>query len=1572
MKRFLLLFILVNCLPAFSQSITINTTTHTVPELVTNILVNKPCVAVNNITWSTGTNFGSTNGIGYFQNTNPAFPLQNGVILSTGNVMNAPGPNNSQLDDGNAAWTGDADLEATLLASGITMNSTNATVLEFDFTPFSPNFNFQFLFASEEYGTFQCLFSDAFAFLLTNTSTGVTENIAVVPSTTTPISVETIRDFLYNSSCPSANASYFGSFNGGSAAATSATNYNGQTVLMNATSVLTPNVTYHIKLVIADREDNEADSAIFLGANSFNVGQDVLGQDLTVVNNTAICEGQNTILTTGLDPSVFSFEWFQDGILLPAETGPTLTINQAGVYSVRYTIILSNCVVTTDFLNVESYDTPITPDPIDLFLCDSGQANYTFDLGINTAIVGVPNTSISYHASQFDADNNANPLPTNYTVPVGSIPATVYMRIQNTTNSCFTTKSFQLALSPPPTSQTPWVYSLCETNTGTGTAIFWLPSQNTIALNGASGAVFTVSYYTNSIDAANGTNPIDISTFYTSGNTTIYVRVENNTDANCSTLSNFNLVVIPTPNIIDIPDQYVCTSFTLPTLTLGNYYTGPFGSGTMLNAGDVIAVDELIYIYYATGTTPSCVAQTSFTVTIVDVTEIAPPSATYCDQYVIEPWTAGTTYWTNGPGGPNLPGNTQIPVGTAITTNGQVIWTHFIGTDIPTPCELDANFTVNITITPILASVSNQFDCASYILPPLTVGNYYTGQTGTGTLLPAGTPITSTTTIYVFADNLGCTDSDQFTVFIDDVTAPDIEVCTQYIVTAPPIGEYRSAPNGGGFVYAPGTIITANTTIYTYVPTAGTPNCTDNDFFTVTISQPTLVNPVDPHHCSNYLLPVNVDGGRYFTLAGGPATIGNVELFPNVDSITTSTTIYIYKESTTLPGCYNEKPWAITINQKPIIDSRGDLLVCISYNLTPLVNGNYYDDPNGVNPITDLTIDIADLNATDDLVNSAKIIYVYAVSPADPTCFTETSFRIEFDGLAANPIPSQLTYCDSYTLPALLPNNFYYNASGGPHGGGSIIPVGTVLTDSTLTPIYIYTETNNRLPCSDEKSFMITIVDTPILTPPITNVITACNSFTLDPLTVGKYYTLSGGPSVAGNTEIIAPITYSSTNPAPAVIYAYADSGTTNPNCIVEEEIRITLFNVTELQNVVHCQNYTLPALPAGQGYYLSPGGVNPIPSTFITVTQPVIYIYGNSGFTPNCSDESSFSVTIVPTPVANSAPILNRTVCDDDGVNDGVTSFNLTSLNAFILGTQTGAEFTIAYYESVSNANTQTSPVTSTFLPLVYARVNNTLATDCYALQPISIIVNKRPEPVLAPEYFICEDHETGTLLNPVVLNTGLGGANYLFEWKLNGADFGVNTGSITANVIGTYAVTVTNLTTTCKKTISTEVSAYAPYIEIIYSDAFENPPYITVNVLGAGSGNYEYQLDDGPFQDSNVFYDVTSGEHTVHVRDKSGICSPAPSTAVIIKYPKYFTPNGDGYHDTWNILDLQSANPNAPIFIFDRFGKLIKQITPASSGWDGTFNGNPLPSTDYWFTVDYTEKGASKTFKAHFALKR
>jgi gliding motility-associated-like protein len=60
--------------------------------------------------------------------------------------------------------------------------------------------------------------------------------------------------------------------------------------------------------------------------------------------------------------------------------------------------------------------------------------------------------------------------------------------------------------------------------------------------------------------------------------------------------------------------------------------------------------------------------------------------------------------------------------------------------------------------------------------------------------------------------------------------------------------------------------------------------------------------------------------------------------------------------------------------------------------------------------------------------------------------------------------------------------------------------------------------------------------------------------------------------------------------------------------------------------------------------------------------------------------------------------------------------------------------------------------------------------------------------------------------------------------------------------------------------------------------------------------------------------------------------------------------------------------------LYIFDRYGKLIKQLsaTDNSKGWDGMYNQEQLPSTDYWFTLDYTENGATKQFKSHFSLKR
>ncbi len=147
---------------------------------------------------------------------------------------------------------------------------------------------------------------------------------------------------------------------------------------------------------------------------------------------------------------------------------------------------------------------------------------------------------------------------------------------------------------------------------------------------------------------------------------------------------------------------------------------------------------------------------------------------------------------------------------------------------------------------------------------------------------------------------------------------------------------------------------------------------------------------------------------------------------------------------------------------------------------------------------------------------------------------------------------------------------------------------------------------------------------------------------------------------------------------------------------------------------------------------------------------------------------------------------------------------------------------------------------------------------------------------------------------------------------------------------------------------------------------------------------GNYEFRIDDGPWlplgEDGTIeFTDLTPGEHFVYGRDKDG-CGITIVPFSLIDYPDFFTPNDDGYNDTWNIFGLEDQ-PNAKIYIFDRYGKLLKQLRPDGEGWDGTYNGKAMPSNDYWFRVEYRETTLSEdgsfserpaTFKGHFTLKR
>ncbi|MFN7013273.1 MAG: T9SS type B sorting domain-containing protein, partial [Bacteroidia bacterium] len=249
-----------------------------------------------------------------------------------------------------------------------------------------------------------------------------------------------------------------------------------------------------------------------------------------------------------------------------------------------------------------------------------------------------------------------------------------------------------------------------------------------------------------------------------------------------------------------------------------------------------------------------------------------------------------------------------------------------------------------------------------------------------------------------------------------------------------------------------------------------------------------------------------------------------------------------------------------------------------------------------------------------------------------------------------------------------------------------------------------------------------------------------------------------------------------------------------------------------------------------------------------------------------------------------------------------------------------------------------------------------------------VRVIVNPLPKPVLT-DGAICVD-EFGATFQTYVLNSGLDNATYDFVWYLDGVAIpNSNNATYTANTVGTYSVIATNSITNCVSDIvSANITATTPAssFTVTQSEYFTGNAVLTVNVSG-GSGTLMYSLDEGTLQSSNVFTNVSAGPHTITVVDTQG-CTYLVQTVFVINYPQYFTPNGDGINDGWFIAGLQDTDV---IYIFDRYGKLIKQLK-GQEKWDGTYNQEQLPSTDYWFTVDYDENGAKKQFKAHFSLKR
>tara|TARA_R110002049_G_scaffold45594_1_gene132879 strand:- start:11887 stop:14607 length:2721 start_codon:yes stop_codon:yes gene_type:complete len=359
----------------------------------------------------------------------------------------------------------------------------------------------------------------------------------------------------------------------------------------------------------------------------------------------------------------------------------------------------------------------------------------------------------------------------------------------------------------------------------------------------------------------------------------------------------------------------------------------------------------------------------------------------------------------------------------------------------------------------------------------------------------------------------------------------------------------------------------------------------------------------------------------------------------------------------------------------------------------------------------------------------------------------------------------------------------------------------------------------------------------------------------------------------------------------------------------------------------------------------------------YVEVINDATGCYSTSELTLNVSTTDS-NDTILPA------------VCDDDGIEDGLHVFNLSDANSDIIN-GLPAGLNISYFETYEDALLEVNNLVTTYTnttpynQTIYARAEN--ANNCYGISEVTLIINGLPNILTEDLTYYCINTFPQTIpINAAIVNDSP--SNYSYNWSN-----GENTFEIQINEPGAYSVTVTNANgCTKERNITVEPSNIASFETIEINDASQNN---TITVFTSGEGIYEYRLLDEnnvvykPYQESNIFENVFPGFYTVSVRDVKNDCGIVNDQVSVIGFPKFFTPNNDGIHDTWQVYGVSSMfQPNTKILIYNRYGKLLTEVNPIGEGWDGMLNGERLPVDDYWFSITLQD---GRIFKNHFTLK-